>query len=100
MQNHSADQLHIEVHHVPGHRLIADAETVTVAPSAGARRFSPPRTLPAKFHRAGAIAPPSSGILASSSFQAAVLARKVVVRERLELLVELVDPTHGRRQAA
>ena len=26
MQNHSADQLHIEMHHVPGHRLVADGE--------------------------------------------------------------------------
>ena len=26
MQNHPADQLHVEVHHVPRHRLIADAE--------------------------------------------------------------------------
>src|SRR5205823_11196481 len=29
MQNHSADQLHIKVHHVPCHRLIADRETMT-----------------------------------------------------------------------
>ena len=58
MQNHSADQLHIEVHHVPGHRLIADRETYACARSAGALRFSPPRTLPAKSRRAFSIDPP------------------------------------------
>ena len=28
VQHDSADQLHIEVHHVPGHRLIADREAL------------------------------------------------------------------------
>ena len=28
MQNDAADELHVEVHHVPGHRLIADLESV------------------------------------------------------------------------
>ena len=26
VQHHAADQLHIEVHHIPGHRLVADRE--------------------------------------------------------------------------
>ena len=29
MQNNAAQQLHVEVHHVPRHRLIADRETIS-----------------------------------------------------------------------
>ena len=39
MQNDAADQLHIEVHHVPRHRLIADFESVLSLGQAPRRIF-------------------------------------------------------------
>jgi hypothetical protein len=97
MQNHSADQLHIKVHHVPRHRLIADRETMTSL-------FQTPRGV---FHRCERfrqnLIQPSPLFFRIRDFCELVLPSRrfraqSVVGQVLELLVELVDPaSHGRQ---
>ena len=97
MQNDAADQLHIEVHHVPGHRLIADRECVLPFGQPARRVFHNrkrfrqnlielfPLLLQVRDRRELGL--PGRGFGA-----------QIVVGERLELLVELVDPAHDRHQ--
>ena len=98
MQNHAADQLHVEVHHVPGHRLVADGEGV-LALGQPARRVFHHRErfrqnlvellpLLRQLRNGGELRLPGGGLRA-----------ELVVGERLELLVELVDATDRRHQA-
>ena len=97
MQNDSAKQLHVEVHHVPDHRLIAHREAVSpILEPAGSvfyhRKcfwqdfielfplFLQVRNLRELFLPVRSFCP------------------QLVVRQALELLVELVDPANSRHQ--
>ena len=98
MQHNSAEQLHVEVHHVPGHRLVADRKRVLWL-------FQPARCvfhyrerfrqnfielLPLIFQLRNFrdLFLPGRGLGAQS-----------IIGQALELLVELVDPAYNRRQA-
>ena len=98
MQDDAAEELHIKVHHVPGHRLIADRETMTALFQAARRvlhdreRFRQDlgQSLPLLFQ--------------VRNFRELFLPRcrfcpQSVIRQVLELLVELVNPAHDRHQA-
>ena len=98
VQNYSAQKLHIEVHHVPCHRLIADRETMTSL-------FQTPRGV---FHRSERfrqnLIQPSPLFFRIRGFCEFVLPSRrfraqSVVGQALELFVELIDPADRRRQA-
>ena len=95
VQNDAADQLHIEVHHVPGHRLIADRESLLPLGQPARRVFH---------HGEGFrqnLIELLHGLQAPGSWRAPPSRprfwRADRHRKALELLVELVDPTHHRR---
>ena len=98
MQNDAADQLHIEVHHVPRHRLIADRESILALGQAARGVFHH-----RKGFRQNLVEPAGERLgifdrgelgLPGGGFGA-----QIVVRERLKLLVESVDRAHDRLQA-
>ena len=91
MQHDAADQLHVEVHHVPGHRLIADRESLAALGQTARRifhhreRFRQNLVELAVGERLGILDRRKLGLPRGG------LGAQFVVRERLELLVELVD---------
>src|SRR5207253_3938688 len=97
MQNDSAEQLHIKMYHVPRHRLITDRETMTsLFQAAGGalhgrerlrQNFAEMSQLFFRIRNSRELLLPGCRFCAQS-----------VVREVLELLVELVDSAHHRRQ--
>ena len=98
MQNHAADELHIEVHHVPGHRLIADGEGVLAFRQAARRVFYHGE----RFRQDLVELPPlirQFGNGRQLRLPGGCFGAEIVVGERLELLVQLVNATGGRHQA-
>ena len=97
VEDDAADELHIEVHHVPRHRLIADGEgLVALGQAAGGvfhhgKRFRQNLLQPAG-ERVGILDRGEFGVPGSG------LGAQFVVGERLELLVESIDRAHDRLQ--
>ena len=98
MQNHAADQLHIEVHHVPGHRLIADAESVLPLGQTARRVFHHRERFRQNLIELRPLILQRRESLRQLCFPGGGLGAQLVVGERFELLVELVDATDHRRQ--
>ena len=92
MQNDAADQLHVEVHHVPRHRLIADRESLLSLGQAARRIFHDREGFRQNF-----IELPPLLLHVSDCGQLLLPGRRLraqlVVGERFELLVELVNTT-------
>ena len=91
MQNDAADQLHIEVHHVPGHRLIADRESVLPFGQTARRIFHDRECFRQNLIEPCSIAPRTSVIARELVLPGRRFRAQIIVRERFELLVEFVD---------
>jgi hypothetical protein len=97
MQNDSAKQLHVEVHHVPDHRLIAHRESLSpiLEPARGVFHHS-------KCFRQDFIElfPLLLEIrkLRYLLFPRRCFCPQFIVGQVLELLVQLVGPAHNRHQ--
>ena len=98
VQHDAADELHVEVHHVPRHRLIADCESLVALGQAAGGVFHHRKSLGQNLFEPtgqrfrildrGELGLPGGG-----------LGAQFVVGERLELLVERVDRAHDRLKA-
>lgn len=95
MQHHSADQLDVEMHHVPGDRLVADEPSFAAEPAGGVAHHG--KRLGQNFieddgalreivHRGEPLFP-------SKGFRA-----QIVVRQCFKLRVQLVDSSNNRKQ--
>ena len=97
VQNDTAEQLHVEVHHVPDHRLIAHREAVSpiLEPARGV--FHHRKCFRQNFIQLFPLLLQVRNLrdlfLPVRSF-----CPQLVVRQALELLVELVDPANSRHQ--
>ena len=98
MQDNPAEQLHVEMHHVPLHRLIADRETMlSIFQTAGRifhnrKRFR--QNLVQPLPLVLEVGNLRQFFLPHRSFRA-----QCFVGQVLELLIELVDAMYNRHQA-
>ncbi len=98
MQNHAADELHVEVDHVPGHRLVADGEGVLALRQAARRVFHHRKRFRQDFVQLRPLLG-HAGNGRQLRLPGGRLRAEIVVGERLELLVQLVNATDSRHQA-
>ena len=98
MQNHAADELHVEVHHVPGHRLIADREGLLSLSQAARRIFNNRERFGQNFIE---LVPLLDQIRNGGELRLPLrrFRAQLIVRERLQLLVDLVHAAHRRRHS-
>ncbi len=97
VQNDTAEQLHVEVHHVPDHRLIAYREAVSPILEPTGSVFHHRKCFRQDFIELFPLLLQVRNLrelfLPVRSF-----CPQLVVRQALELLVELVDPVNSRHQ--
>ena len=97
VQNDSAEQLHVEMHHVPDHRLIAHRESVSpiLEPARGV--FHHRKCFRQNFIE---LFPLLLDIrkVRYLFFPRRSFCPQLIVGQALELLVQLVDPVHNRHQ--